>query len=67
MEYGTILTVSGGQMRLKSTIIGMPLLVASFLTYAWTAGEKVNIAGIVVSLFFAGFSLMYVRFSLVIE
>jgi len=45
-------------MRLKSTTIGMPLVVVSFLAYAWTAGEKVNIAGIVVSLFFCGLSLM---------
>lgn len=47
-------------MRLKSTIIGMPLVVASFLAYAWTAGKTVNIAGIVVSLFFCGLSLMSV-------
>ena len=46
------------QMRLKSTMIGMPLMVASFLSYAWTAGETVEIAGIIVSLFFCGFSLM---------
>jgi hypothetical protein len=38
----------------------MPILVASFLTYAWTAGEQVNIAGIVISLFFAGLSVMLI-------
>lgn len=38
----------------------MPLLVASFLTYAWTAGEHVNIAGIVIALFFAGLSVMLI-------
>lgn len=38
----------------------MPIMVGSFLAYAWTAGEKVNIAGLIVSLFFAGLSLMYV-------
>ena len=38
----------------------MPLLVASFLVYAWTADKHVNIAGIVVSLFFAGLSIMLI-------
>jgi len=38
----------------------MPVLVASFLTYAWTAGSQVNIAGIVISLFFAGLSVMLI-------
>jgi MFS family permease len=48
------------QMRLKGTLWFMPLLVASFLTYAWTAGSHVNIAGIIISLFFAGLSVMLI-------
>jgi len=48
------------QMRLKGTLWFMPVLVASFLTYAWTAGSHVNIAGIVISLFFAGLSVMLI-------
>lgn len=48
------------QMRLKGTVWFMPVLVASFLTYAWTAGSHVNIAGIVISLFFAGLSVMLI-------
>lgn len=48
------------QMRLKGTVWFMPILVASFLTYAWTAGSHVNIAGIVISLFFAGLSVMLI-------
>jgi hypothetical protein len=47
-------------MRLKGTLWFMPVLVASFLTYAWTAGSHVNIAGIVISLFFAGLSVMLI-------
>ena len=47
-------------MRLKATVYFMPLLVASFLVYAWTADKHVNIAGIVVSLFFAGLSIMLI-------
>jgi len=47
-------------MRLKGTVWFMPVLVASFLTYAWTAGSQVNIAGIVISLFFAGLSVMLI-------
>ncbi len=50
--------VSVPEMRLKSTTIGMPFVIASFLAYAWTAQEEVNVAGIVVSLFIGGFSLM---------
>lgn len=46
------------QMRLKGVIPAMPVMVGSFLAYAWTAGGKVNIAGLIVSLFFAGLSLM---------
>ncbi|WWD17099.1 hypothetical protein CI109_101536 [Kwoniella shandongensis] len=48
------------EMRLKSTFIAMPFIILSFLAYAWTAHEKVHIAGIVVSLFCAGFSLMWI-------
>lgn len=40
----------------------MPILVASFLAYAWTAEKKVHIAALVVCLFFAGFSLLQVQF-----
>lgn len=45
-------------MRLKSTLYFMPFMVGSFLSYAWTAGEHVHVAGIVVSLFFAGLFLL---------
>lgn len=48
------------QMRLHSTIPAMPLLVGSFLAYAWTAGEQVHIAGLIVALTFCGLSLMWV-------
>lgn len=48
-------------MRLRSTVLAMPILIASFLVYAWTAQEKVHIAALVVSLFFAGFSLLQVQ------
>lgn len=49
-------------MRLRSTVLAMPILIASFLAYAWTAQEKVHIAALVVCLFFAGFSLLQVQF-----
>jgi hypothetical protein len=45
-------------MRLKATIPAMPLLVAASLTYAWTAEKHVNVAALIVALFFFGFSLM---------
>lgn len=48
------------EMRLKSTLPGMPLIIVSYLVYAWTTDYKTNIAGPVVGLFFAGFSLMFV-------
>lgn len=38
----------------------MPLIIAGYLTYAWTTDFKANIAGPVIALFFAGFSLMFV-------
>ncbi|KZO96072.1 MFS general substrate transporter [Calocera viscosa TUFC12733] len=52
--------VSAPEMRLQSTHIIMPLLPLSTLAYAWTAQEKVNIAGPVICLFFAGFSTMWI-------
>lgn len=48
------------EMRLKSTLIGMPVLIASYLVYAWTTDKKTNIAGPVVALFTAGFSLLFI-------
>jgi hypothetical protein len=36
----------------------MPVMVASFLVYAWTSDKKTNVAGPVVALVFGGFSLM---------
>jgi hypothetical protein len=45
-------------MRLKSTIPAVPLVVASFLAYGWTADRKVHIAATVVTLFFCGLTLM---------
>ncbi|KZT51486.1 MFS general substrate transporter [Calocera cornea HHB12733] len=50
--------VSAPEMRLQSTHLIMPLLPLSALAYAWTAQEKVHVAGPVVTLFFAGFSTM---------
>ncbi|OXB38019.1 hypothetical protein J007_02246 [Cryptococcus neoformans] len=52
--------VGNPEMRLRSTVLAMPILVASFLAYAWTAEEKVHIAALVVCLFFAGFSLLWI-------
>lgn len=46
------------EMRLRSAIPGMPLIIVSFLAYGWTAGEKVHIAGPVVCLFACGLSIM---------
>lgn len=48
------------EMRLRCTIPAMPLLLAAYLVYAWTADQKTMIAGPVVGLFFAGFSLLFV-------
>jgi MFS family permease len=59
-DHPHIDTTTDEQMRLKGTVWFMPVLVASFLTYAWTAGSHVNIAGIVISLFFAGLSVMLI-------
>jgi hypothetical protein len=36
----------------------MPVMVASFLVYAWTSDKKTNVAGPIVALVFGGFSLM---------
>lgn len=55
--------VSNPEMRLKSTFPAMPLMVGGFLTYAWTAGEHTNVAGIVVALFLCGLSIMCVMIS----
>lgn len=52
--------VGNPEMRLRSTVLAMPILVASFLAYAWSAEEKVHIAALVVCLFFAGFSLLWI-------
>lgn len=52
--------VGNPEMRLRSTVLAMPILVASFLAYAWTAEKKVHIAALVVCLFFAGFSLLWI-------
>ncbi|WVQ86495.1 hypothetical protein IAS59_000208 [Cryptococcus gattii] len=52
--------VGNPEMRLRSTVLAMPILIASFLAYAWTAQEKVHIAALVVCLFFAGFSLLWI-------
>lgn len=48
------------EMRLKAAFSGMPLMVASFLVYAWTMDFKTHIAGPVVALFFGGFSILFV-------
>lgn len=40
-------------MRLRSMYPAMPVMVGSFLVYAWTAQEKTNVAGPVVALFFS--------------
>jgi hypothetical protein len=36
----------------------MPVMIASFLVYAWTSDKKTNVAGPIVALVFGGFSLM---------
>jgi Na+/melibiose symporter-like transporter len=46
-------------MRHKSTLPGMPVLVASYFVYGWTSHFKTNVAGPVVALFFAGFSISF--------
>ncbi|KAG7562297.1 hypothetical protein FFLO_02285 [Filobasidium floriforme] len=48
------------EMRLKSTVPAMPVMVASFLVYAWTSDQKTNVAGPIVALVFGGFSLMVI-------
>lgn len=48
------------EMRLQSTYAAMVLMIPSFLVYAWTCEYKVNIAGPVIALFFAGFSIMVI-------
>lgn len=48
--------VANGKMRLKSTLPGMPLIIAAYLVYAWTCDYKTSIAGPVVALFVAGFA-----------
>ncbi|GMK55495.1 hypothetical protein CspeluHIS016_0205510 [Cutaneotrichosporon spelunceum] len=48
------------EMRLKCTMPAMPVLLAAYLIYAWTADAKVSIAGPVVGLFLAGFALLFV-------
>ncbi|BEI85444.1 hypothetical protein CcaverHIS002_0508450 [Cutaneotrichosporon cavernicola] len=52
--------VAEPEMRLKCTLPAMPVLLAAYLIYAWTADAKVSIAGPVVGLFLAGFSLLFV-------
>jgi len=39
--------------------LAMPVMVASFLVYAWTTDQKTNVAGPIVALVFGGFSIMY--------
>lgn len=39
-------------------LVAMLIVVPSFLVYAWTCQEKTSIAGPVVALVFAGFSIM---------
>ena len=48
------------QMRLQSTIIFMPLLVAATIGYGWVCEHHINVAAICVLLFLAGFSMMSV-------
>ncbi|KZT53351.1 MFS general substrate transporter [Calocera cornea HHB12733] len=52
--------VSAPEMRIHSMHVVMPLLPLSALAYAWTAQEKVHIAGPVVCLFVSGFSTMWI-------
>jgi len=47
--------------------LAMPVMVASFLVYAWTTDQKTNVAGPIVALVFGGFSIMYVSRSVVIN
>ncbi|OCF74236.1 hypothetical protein I204_04606 [Kwoniella mangroviensis CBS 8886] len=48
------------EMRLKATFVAMPFLILGVLAYAWTAEEKVHIAGIVVCLVISGFALLWI-------
>lgn len=53
------------EMRLRSTTNAMLLVVPSFMVYAWTCQERTNIAGPLVALTVAGFTIMCVpKFSL---
>lgn len=45
-------------MRLESTKLAMPVLPLAMLAYAWLADKHVHLAGLVVALFFVGFSSM---------
>ncbi|WOO80705.1 Quinidine resistance protein 3 [Vanrija pseudolonga] len=56
--------VSVPEFRLMSTLPFIPFMVISFLIYAWTSDKKTNIAGPVVGLFCAGFSIMLAYASL---
>lgn len=48
------------EMRLRCTLPAMPIMLAAYLVYGWTADQKTSIAGPVVGLFFAGFALLFV-------
>lgn len=52
--------VTQPEMRLKCTLPLMPVLLASYLTYAWTAHYHTIVAGPVIALFCAGFSISFV-------
>lgn len=52
--------VTDPEMRLQCTLPAMPVLLAAYLIYGWTADFKTHIAGPVVGLFLAGFALLFV-------
>ncbi|KAF8315658.1 vacuolar DHA amino acid exporter [Clavulina sp. PMI_390] len=52
--------LSTPEMRLRSTLIAMPFLPLSVIAYAWMAHFKVHIAGPLVALFIAGFSVTWI-------
>lgn len=47
-------------MRVRSFNPAMPIVVISFLAYGWADNQKSHVAGLVITLFLGGASLMCV-------
>lgn len=56
-KYKLILLLGIVADRLVRCVAG-PVMVASFLVYAWTADQKTNVAGPAVALVVGGFTIM---------